>query len=323
MDRKVKRLKQSCIPIIKVRWNYRRGPEFTWEREDQFRKKYPHLFTMTAPSTNAPLIGEDCISFVSWILVANTHPTQTQDYQNPKQSCIMILHLWDVLRRQKKRGLAPERNKAIYEEVEELVDAGIMKEVHYPSWLSNPVMVKKHDEVYVDDLVIKSCIEQEVIRDIKETFKTHREINMKLNPKKCTFKMREGMFLGNKVNADGLKVCLDKVEAVLSFPSPKCLKDVQRLNGKLSSLNRFLSKSAEKSLPFFKTLKKYTKKSDFQLTAKAAMAFKQMKTLIAELPMLTAKRKRRIGHILGGCQRSHQCDPNDGKGRKTNAYILR
>nr|GEX62307.1 putative reverse transcriptase domain-containing protein [Tanacetum cinerariifolium] len=53
MDREVKRLKQSRIPIIKVQWNSRRGPEFTWEREDQFRKKYPHLFTKTAPSTNA------------------------------------------------------------------------------------------------------------------------------------------------------------------------------------------------------------------------------------------------------------------------------
>ncbi|GJY63133.1 putative reverse transcriptase domain-containing protein [Tanacetum coccineum] len=45
MDREVKRLRQSRIPIIKVRWNSRRCPEFTWEREDQFRKKYPHLFT--------------------------------------------------------------------------------------------------------------------------------------------------------------------------------------------------------------------------------------------------------------------------------------
>ncbi|GJV69825.1 putative reverse transcriptase domain-containing protein [Tanacetum coccineum] len=53
MDREVKRLKQSCIPIIKVRWNSRRGPEFTWEREDQFQKKYPHLFMKTAPSTSA------------------------------------------------------------------------------------------------------------------------------------------------------------------------------------------------------------------------------------------------------------------------------
>ncbi|GJS23488.1 putative reverse transcriptase domain-containing protein [Tanacetum coccineum] len=49
MDRDIKRLKQSRIPIVKVRWNSRRGPEFTWEREDQFRKKYPHLFTKTAP----------------------------------------------------------------------------------------------------------------------------------------------------------------------------------------------------------------------------------------------------------------------------------
>nr|GEV19541.1 putative reverse transcriptase domain-containing protein [Tanacetum cinerariifolium] len=53
MDREVKRLKQSSIPIIKVRWNSKRGPEFTWEREDQFRKKYPQLFTTNAPSTNA------------------------------------------------------------------------------------------------------------------------------------------------------------------------------------------------------------------------------------------------------------------------------
>ncbi|GKD72815.1 putative reverse transcriptase domain-containing protein, partial [Tanacetum coccineum] len=53
MDREVKRLKQSHILIIKVRWNSMRGPEFTWEREDQFWKKYPHLFTKTAPSTSA------------------------------------------------------------------------------------------------------------------------------------------------------------------------------------------------------------------------------------------------------------------------------
>ncbi|GJX60221.1 reverse transcriptase domain-containing protein [Tanacetum coccineum] len=231
-----------------------------------------------------------------------------------------------------KRGQAADRNQAIQEEVGKLVEAGIMKEVHYHDWLSNPVMVKKHDdswrmcvdfkdlnkacpkdgyplpeidwkrlvdkafhkqigrnlEVYVDDLVIKSRTEDEIVRDIEETFKTLREINMKLNPKKCTFGVEEGMFLGYKVNTKGLKVCPDKVDVVLSLPSPKCLKDVQKLNGKLASLNRFLAKSAEKSLPFFKTLKKCTKKSDFHWTTEAEEAFKQMKQLIAELPMLTA-----------------------------------
>nr|GEZ90294.1 putative reverse transcriptase domain-containing protein [Tanacetum cinerariifolium] len=50
VDREVKRLKRSQIPLVQVRWNSKRGPEFTWEREDQFRKKYPHLFVKTASS---------------------------------------------------------------------------------------------------------------------------------------------------------------------------------------------------------------------------------------------------------------------------------
>ncbi|GKB20847.1 reverse transcriptase domain-containing protein [Tanacetum coccineum] len=111
---------------------------------------------------------------------------------------------------------------------------------------------------------------------------------MKLDPKKCTVGIKEGMFLGYKVNTKGIKVCPDKLKAVLGLPSPKCLKDVQKLNGKLASLKRFLAKSAKKSLPFFKTLKKCTKNSDFQWTAKAEAAFKKMKKLIAELPTLTA-----------------------------------
>ncbi|GJR81209.1 hypothetical protein Tco_0151994 [Tanacetum coccineum] len=52
MDREIKQLKRSRIPIIKVRWNSKRGPEFTWERKDQFKQKYPHLFTKTTPSSS-------------------------------------------------------------------------------------------------------------------------------------------------------------------------------------------------------------------------------------------------------------------------------
>ncbi|KAD4888067.1 hypothetical protein E3N88_20140 [Mikania micrantha] len=50
MDREVKKLKRSRIPIVKVRWESKRGPEFTWEREDQMRLKYQHLFTTVTPS---------------------------------------------------------------------------------------------------------------------------------------------------------------------------------------------------------------------------------------------------------------------------------
>nr|GFC65429.1 putative reverse transcriptase domain-containing protein [Tanacetum cinerariifolium] len=51
VDREVKRLKRSRIPLVKIRWNSKRGPEFTWEREDQFWKKYPHLFARTASTS--------------------------------------------------------------------------------------------------------------------------------------------------------------------------------------------------------------------------------------------------------------------------------
>ncbi|GJZ65921.1 reverse transcriptase domain-containing protein [Tanacetum coccineum] len=179
-------------------------------------------------------------------------------------------------------------------------------------------------EVYVDDLVIKSRTEEEIIRDIAETFKTLRQINMKLNPKKCSFGMQEGMFLGYKVNTDGLKVCPDKAGAVLSLTSPRCLMDVQKLNGKLASLNRFLSKSAEKSLPFFKTLKKSTKKSDFQWTQEAEAAFTQMKKLIAELPMLTAPKEKEelIVYLAAAKEAISAVLMTDREGKQVPVYFV-
>nr|GFD28846.1 putative reverse transcriptase domain-containing protein [Tanacetum cinerariifolium] len=52
MEREIKRLKRSRISLVKVHWNSKRGPEFTWEREDSFKQKYPHLFTdRTSSST--------------------------------------------------------------------------------------------------------------------------------------------------------------------------------------------------------------------------------------------------------------------------------
>ncbi|GKE76220.1 hypothetical protein Tco_1542340 [Tanacetum coccineum] len=52
MDQEVKKLRQSRIPIVKVRWNSKRGPEFTWEHEDQIHAKYPHLFPNITPTSN-------------------------------------------------------------------------------------------------------------------------------------------------------------------------------------------------------------------------------------------------------------------------------
>nr|GEY50562.1 reverse transcriptase domain-containing protein [Tanacetum cinerariifolium] len=222
---------------------------------------------------------------------------------NVRKGCLPI--------RQKKRGQVPERNKAISEEIKKLVEADIMKEVHYHSWLSNPLMIKMADEDEEKTAFITSqgifcyskmpfglkntraTYQRLVDRNFQKQIGRNLEKNKyEIKPKKCAFGMREGTFLGYKVDADELRVSPDKIKAVLDLPSPKCLKDVQKLNGKLVSLNRFLSKSVEKFLPFFKTLKKCTKKSDFQWTPEAEGAFKEMKQSIAELSMLTAPKEK-------------------------------
>nr|GEZ59698.1 reverse transcriptase domain-containing protein [Tanacetum cinerariifolium] len=80
-------------------------------------------------------------------------------------------------------------------------------------------------EVYVDDLVVKSHTEAEMVRDIEETFQTLRKINMKLNPKKCSFGLAEGVFLGYVITPEGIKPCPDKTTAVLQLPSPQTIKE--------------------------------------------------------------------------------------------------
>ncbi|GJW45872.1 reverse transcriptase domain-containing protein [Tanacetum coccineum] len=97
--------------------------------------------------------------------------------------------------------------------------------------------VGQNIEVYVDDLVIKSHTEAEMLRDIDETFRTLRKINMKLNPKKCTFGAVEGMFLGYMITPEGIKPCPSKTEAVLQLPSPRTIKEAfKQLKQHLSEL---------------------------------------------------------------------------------------
>ncbi|GKA25872.1 reverse transcriptase domain-containing protein [Tanacetum coccineum] len=107
-------------------------------------------------------------------------------------------------------------------------------------------------EAYVDDMVIKSTSKEEMLKDIQETFERFRSINMKLNPKKCSFGVEEGPFLGHLITKHGIKSNPLKVKAVIDLDHPRAQKDIQSLNENLAALSQFLSKGAERSLAFFK-----------------------------------------------------------------------
>ena len=111
-------------------------------------------------------------------------------------------------------------------------------------------------EVYVDDMLVKSREEENHLDDLRETFNTLRQYNMKLNPSKCAFGVSSGKFLGFIVSQRGIEANPEKVRAILEMSLPRMTKEVQSLTGRVAALNRFVSKATDKCLPFFKTLKK-------------------------------------------------------------------
>nr|GEV27653.1 reverse transcriptase domain-containing protein [Tanacetum cinerariifolium] len=123
--------------------------------------------------------------------------------------------------------------------------------------------IGRNIEVYVDDLVVKSYTEAEMMRDIEETFRTLRKVNMKVNPKNCTT---------TTITADNKR-----------GPEPQW---------EVGQPEQIPLKLAKKSLPLFQTLKKCIKKSDFHWTAEAEQAFKQRKQHLSELPLLVAPKPK-------------------------------
>ncbi|GMH09059.1 hypothetical protein Nepgr_010899 [Nepenthes gracilis] len=291
--------------------------------------------------------------------------------------------------RQKRRNYSVEKLIAIREEVKNLLDAGFIRKVQYPDWLSNVVMVKKSNgkwrmcvdftnlnkacpkdsfplpridllvdstsghellsfmdaysgynqismspedeehtsfmtdqgtycykimpfglknagatyqrlvnklfadqisrnmEVYVDDMLIKSKVMDDHTADLEEAFEVLRKHRMKLNPTKCAFGVSSDKFLGFIVSKRGIEANPEKIMAVAEMSPPKTIKEVQRLTGRLTALSRFLSKSAEKYLPFFKVLRG-TKANDFQWTEECQTAFQNLKDYLASPPLLTS-----------------------------------
>ena len=115
--------------------------------------------------------------------------------------------------------------------------------------------IGRNVEVYMDDKLVKSKEEENHLDDLKETFDTLRQYNMKLNPDKSTFGVSYGKFLDFMVSQRGIEANPEKVKAILDMSSPKMIKEVQSLAGRVAALNKFVSKATDKYLPFFKTLK--------------------------------------------------------------------
>ncbi|XP_073153205.1 uncharacterized protein [Henckelia pumila] len=254
----------------------------------------------------------------------------------------------------KKRHFGPKKDAVIKEQVDELLRAGHIEEIYFPTWLSNIVLVPKstgkwrHEllsfldayqgyhqiplakedknkvsfvtstgtycyvvmpfglknagatyqrlmdrvfeqqigkniEVYVDDILVKTRTLDQFITDLTQTFQTLKHYKFKLNPNKCTFGVRAEKFLGYMVTRRGIEANPEKVQAIISMSSPKNIQEVKRLTGRITALSRFISRSADKSLPFFKALRN-TK--NFEWNEESEKAYQDLKAYLKKLHVL-------------------------------------
>jgi hypothetical protein len=128
--------------------------------------------------------------------------------------------------------------------------------------------------MYVDDIIVASRNKEDHLADLAETFANMWDARLRLNPEKCVFDVRKGKILGYLVSHHGIEANPTEIQAIIDMQPPQSARDVQRLAGRLAALNRFISMSTERSLPFLKTLRGA---KDFAWGPEQAVAFASLK----------------------------------------------
>jgi hypothetical protein len=143
----------------------------------------------------------------------------------------------------------------------------------------------RNAEAYVDDIIFKTRESHTFIEDLVETFANLRKVNIKLNPAKGAFGVPSRKLLGFLVSHRGIEANPDKVKAIEEMRPSRNLKEMQCLTGCMAALGRFIARSGEKALPFFK-LMKCTRK--FEWTLEADKAFVKLKRYLTSPPIMVA-----------------------------------
>jgi hypothetical protein len=148
----------------------------------------------------------------------------------------------------------------------------------------------RNAEAYIDDIVVKTHEGHTFIEDLEESFVNLRKVNIKLNPAKCAFSVPSGKMLGFLMSHRGIEANPDKVKAIKEMRPPCNLKEMQRLAGCMAALGRFIARSGEKALPFFKLMKRTGK---FEWTPEADNAFAELKRYLTSPPIMVAPMTRK------------------------------
>ncbi|XP_030939729.1 uncharacterized protein LOC115964587 [Quercus lobata] len=202
-------------------------------------------------------------SALTAFLRQNSNVFAWDPYETPGVDPDFICHRLNVNpaitpKRQAPRQPSKEHTDAVIEEVTRLKKAGAIKEVFYPEWLANTVVMGKNIEVYIDDMVVKSKLAPNHIDDLGNVFQILRK---------------------------GIEANPDQIRAIHNLQPPRNPKEVQKLTGMIAALNRFISRLADRCKPFFLLLHKW---KGFEWNEDCAVAFQQLKENLARPPIMSS-----------------------------------
>ena len=140
-------------------------------------------------------------------------------------------------------------------------------------------------------MLVKSLKANEHINNLKESFEVFCEYKMKLNLAKWAFGVTLGNFLGFMVNYRGIKANPTKIQALLDMESPRKVKEVQSLTGRVAVLNRFISRATDKCQPLFRAL---NKGKDFSWMAESEHSFQELKNYLGRPPLLSKSQEEEL-----------------------------
>ena len=147
----------------------------------------------------------------------------------------------------------------------------------------------------LDEMLVKILYATNHVHNLREMFTIFRRYKIRLNPNKCAVGVKSGKFLGYTVSRRGIEANPGKIKALLDMKSPRWVKEVQNLTGRIVALTRFVSKATNKCQPFFKALKKT---DGFEWIEDCEKAFQEMKAYFGSLPFISKPKERETLYIL-------------------------
>ena len=166
-------------------------------------------------------------------------------------------------------------------------------------------------------MMVKSMSMIQHVDDLQETFATLQEHNMRLNPTKYTLGVASSKFLGFIISQRGIKANPEKISAVLELSPPRTIAEVQYLTGNVVALSRFVSKSAERCLHFFKTLRRA---QDFHWNEDFLQVTQRVPHLFS--PTYKSKPRGQSVSLFGRLHHSSKLGTSTRRRHHAKAYIL-